>query len=149
MRNERLLSSVITSSLSHYSERNTAAEPLFNLISMVDIIFTLLMFFMLTSPFVTQWGIKVNLPSVKNVSNVSSSEIEVMITAQGHIFIKGKEFSISLLREELKKLSLKGVPVLITGDKDASLGRTLEVWDIAKEVGIKELNIRTLFKPSK
>ncbi|MBA7541340.1 Tol-Pal system protein TolR [subsurface metagenome] len=147
MRDDRIFSPFLLSSRS--SDRSNTLGQFLNLTPLADIIFTLIIFFMLTSPFITQWGIKVNLPSVKNVTNIRLFEAEVRITADDRIFLKGKEVSLVLLRDELKVLAGKGVPVLITGDKDASLGRTLEVWDAAKEMGIKELNVRTLIKKSK
>lgn len=147
MRDDRIFSPFLLSSRS--SDRSSALGQFLNLTPLADIIFTLIIFFMLTSPFITQWGIKVNLPSVKNVTNIRLFEVEVRITADDRIFLKGKEVSLVLLRDELKVLAGKGVPVLITGDKDASLGRTLEVWDAAKEMGIKEINVRTLIKKSK
>lgn len=147
MRNEGIFTPSFLSTRS--SGRTDTLEQFLNLTPLADIIFTLIIFFMLTSPFVTQWGVKVNLPAIKNVTNIKPSEVEVSIAADDHVFLKGKEVSIFLLKQELKILAGQGVSVLITGDKDASLGRTLEVWDAAKESGIKELNIRTLIKESK
>ncbi|MBI4712697.1 MAG: biopolymer transporter ExbD [Planctomycetes bacterium] len=123
--------------------RTTALEQLINLAPLADIIFTLLLFFMLTSPFITQWGIKVQLPAVQNVTNIRPSEIEVTVRSDDRIFIKEKEVSLQELMTEFRNFAKVNQAVIITGDKDASLGRTLAVWDAAKTAGIRELNIRT------
>ena len=126
----------------------TAAQFL-DLAPMVDIMFTLIVFFMLTSPFVTQWGIKVNLPKVSNVTTLRPSEVEIRIDANDEIFVSDRSVVLAELTEELDRLAEDGQPVMITGDIKASLGVVLEVWDVAKTAGVRELNIRTQIKKKK
>ncbi|MCK5578185.1 MAG: biopolymer transporter ExbD [Planctomycetes bacterium] len=126
----------------------TAAQFL-DLAPMVDIMFTLILFFMLTSPFVTQWGIKVNLPKVSNVTTLRPSEVEIRIDANDEIFVSDRSVVLAELTEELDRLAEDGQPVMITGDIKASLGVVLEVWDVAKTAGVRELNIRTQIKKKK
>lgn len=115
----------------------------------VDIVFTLILFFMLTSPFITQWGIKVNLPAARNITTLNPAQIEIVISSDNRIFIRGREFTLDELRKELFYLAASNQPVSITSDYDASWGITLEVWDAAKEVGIKKLNVRAQLKTTK
>ena len=104
---------------------------------------------MLTSPFVTQWGIKVNLPKVSNVTTLRPSEVEIRIDANDEIFVSDRSVVLAELTEELDRLAEDGQPVMITGDIKASLGVVLEVWDVAKTAGVRELNIRTQIKKKK
>ncbi|MEK7449302.1 MAG: biopolymer transporter ExbD [Planctomycetota bacterium] len=128
---------------------HTAAEQFLDLAPLVDIVFTLILFFMLTSPFVAQLGIKVNLPVVSNVTPIRPSEVEIKIDATDEVFISDRRVPLSELSGELTRLARLNQPVLITGDIKSSLGVVLEVWDAAKNAGVKELNIRTRVKKKK
>jgi biopolymer transport protein ExbD len=128
------------------SKKTLPGEMLLDLAPLVDIIFTLILFFMLTSPFVTQWGIKVDLPSLKQVAPVKFSEMEITITAANQIYIQNKPVNMSSLRYELRKAAVQDKSVSIVCDSKAQLGIVLEVRDIVLEAGVKKLNLRTRLK---
>lgn len=121
----------------------------FDLAPFVDIVFTLILFFMLTSPFVTQWGIKVNLPVAQNITTLKPTEVEIVITPDDRIFIGGREFTLEELCEELSYFAASDQPVSIMSDHKASWGKTLEVWDAAKGAGVRRLNVRARVKTTK
>lgn len=113
---------------------------------MVDTAFNLLVFFVLTSSFVIQSAIKVTLPEVKNASPVrSAAGVEVHIDEHDNVFLGDKRVGADELRFELERLA-KAQPVFIVGDRGATLGKTLEVWDLAKSAGVRELNVKTRLK---
>ncbi|MBI4835569.1 MAG: biopolymer transporter ExbD [Planctomycetes bacterium] len=127
-------------------KKSLPGEMLLDLAPLVDIIFTLILFFMLTSPFVTQWGIKVDLPSLKQVAPVKFSELEITITAVNQIYIQSKPVNMASLRYELRKAAVQDKSVSIVCDSKAQLGVVLEVRDIVLESGVKKLNLRTRLK---
>lgn len=88
-------------------------DPAFSMASMTDLIFLLLIFFMLTSSFVTPSGLPVNLPS-SVASTIEVQKVSVTVTKDLQFFVNDKRVTRSTLEGELKsKLSgPKGVVVL-------------------------------------
>jgi biopolymer transport protein ExbD len=88
-------------------------DAAFSMASMTDLIFLLLIFFMLTSSFVTPSGLPVNLPSSKN-STIEVQKVSVTITKDLRYAINDKQVSRGAIEAELKKFlsTPEGVVVL-------------------------------------
>jgi biopolymer transport protein ExbD len=112
---------------------------------LIDVVFLLLVFFMLTSSFLMQPSIRVNLPRVHVGAPVEVQKLEITIDGGDNIYLGKRQVTI----EELKAVvtdwvsQSSSLPVLIRGDEDASLGRVVQVWDICKAAGITKLRIGT------
>ena len=110
---------------------------------LIDIVFQLLIFFMLTSNFIVQPGIHVNLPGAAT-SEVLSQETKVItITAENLLFLDGRPVGLRELWSQLASGSGKNLPLLIRADRKASMGRVVEVWDACRKTGIRQINIAT------
>jgi len=111
---------------------------------LIDMVFQLLIFFMLTSSFVMQPGIKVNLPKAVTSGAIKYENIEILISAENVAYLNGKVITIGELKTLLKQVSKrKNQTILIKADRHASLGRVVEIWDMARDLGITEINIAT------
>ena len=110
---------------------------------LIDVVFLLLIFFMLTSSFIFQPGIKVNLPRAITSEMLSEENAVVNITAENLIYYNHKLVTIKELTAVLKKIASARLPVLIKADRKASLGRIVEVWDICRQKGVSQVNIAT------
>ena len=121
---------------------NTRPTPL-DMTPLVDVLLTLILFFMLTSTYIMPFGVAVDVPVVKASEAVSGAAFEVQIQKSDRILMGGRSVTVEQLRKEIGEIARSGRPVLITGDRGATLGRTLEVWDVCKEAGIRQLHIRT------
>jgi len=111
---------------------------------LIDIVFQLLIFFMLTSSFVMQPGIKVNLPKAVTSEAIKYENIEILITSENVIYLNGNVITTNELKALLKQASKrKGQTILIRADRHVSLGRVVEIWDMARDLGIAEINIAT------
>ncbi len=110
---------------------------------LIDMIFQLLIFFMLTSSFVMQPGIKVNLPKAVTSEIVKPENIELVVSGENVIYFSGKVITAPELKNLLKQVAKRNQPVLIKADKHASLGRVVEIWDMARDLGITQVNIAT------
>ena len=88
-------------------------EPMFSMSSMTDIIFLLLIFFMLTSSFITPSGLPVNLPSSK-ASRVEMQKVSVTVTKELDFYVNDKRVTKTSLERELrsKLMGNEGVVVL-------------------------------------
>lgn len=110
---------------------------------LIDVVFLLLIFFMLTSSFIFQPGIKVNLPRAITSEALSEKNIIITITAENLIYMDGKLVTINELSSRLKNIASFRKSILIKADEKASLGRVVKIWDICRQEGISKVNIAT------
>jgi biopolymer transport protein ExbD len=110
---------------------------------LIDMIFQLLIFFMLTSSFVLQPGIKINLPKAVTSEAVNYENIEIIISGENVAYLNGKVVTTQEVKNFLKQIGKKNKTILIKADKRASLGRVVEIWDMCRDFGIEKINIAT------
>lgn len=110
---------------------------------LIDMVFQLLIFFMLTSSFVMQPGIKINLPKAVTSEVVKYENIEIIVSGENVTYLNGKVITTQEVKNLLKEVAKRNQPILIKADKRASLGRVVEIWDIARDLGITQINIAT------
>jgi biopolymer transport protein ExbD len=110
---------------------------------LIDVVFLLLIFFMLTSSFIFQPGIKVNLPRAITSEMLSEDSAIINITAENLIYYRQKLVTSRELNSVLKEIASARLPVLIRSDRRASLGRIVEVWDMCRQEGVRQVNIAT------
>ena len=110
---------------------------------LIDVVFLLLIFFMLTSNFVLQPGIKVNLPKAISSEVIRSENLVVTLTGQDLLFLNDQPISIQDLVPQIRQAAQDNKTVLLRADSTASLGRVVEVWDLCRESGIPQINIAT------
>lgn len=122
-----------------------AEEPIeLNLIPLIDVIMFLLIFFVSTTSFVEEPGVKVDKPSAASAQQVEKSSILMAITADGKIAYGGKEIGIGGVRPTVKRLcSKEPLPVVIQADEAARSGLVVRVIDEAKLGGAKDVSIAT------
>src|SRR5690606_9509157 len=85
-----------------FSSKNRV-DPSFSMASMTDLIFLLLIFFMLTSSFVTPSGLPANLPSSR-ASTIEAQKVSITVTKDPQYFVNDREVSRAMLEGELKSL---------------------------------------------
>jgi len=110
---------------------------------LIDIVFQLLIFFMLTSSFIMQPGIRVKLPKAVTSDVVRSENIEIMVTSENVTYLNGKLVTSAELKTMLTQAAKRSQTILIKADKRASLGRVVEIWDLARDIGVSQVNIAT------
>ncbi len=110
---------------------------------LIDMVFQLLIFFMLTSSFVMQPGIKVNLPKAVTSESVKLENVEIIISSENVAYVNGRVMTNKEIKNLLRELSKRDRSVLIKADRRASLGIVVEIWDMARDLGITQINIAT------
>jgi len=110
---------------------------------LIDMVFQLLIFFMLTSSFVMQPGIKVNLPKAVTSETVKSENVEILVSAENVTYVEGRVFTLQELKALLKEAAKRNQSILIKSDKRASLGRVVEIWDMCRDMGVGQISIAT------
>ena len=112
-------------------------NPLFSMSSMTDIIFILLIFFMLTASFVTPSGLPVNLPSSKS-SSIIIQKVSVTITSDLRYFVNENETSIDNLEMVLRnEIGEEEGLVVLHCDKDVPVEHLVNVAGIATSLEAK------------
>jgi biopolymer transport protein ExbD len=121
-------------------------DTAFSMSSMTDVIFLLLIFFMLTSTFITPSGLPVNLPSSKS-SNIVMQRVSVTITPDVRFYVNSRRVTRDLLEIELAKaLQGKEGVVVLHVDKSVPVEYLVDVASIATSLKAK-VSIAT--KPTK
>ncbi len=115
---------------------------------LIDVVFLLLIFFMLTSNFVLQPGIKVKLPKAVTSEVLSSRNLTITLTGQDLLFLDDKPSSIAELSREIQIAAEENKTVLLKADSSSSLGRVVELWDLCRDAGVSQINIATNQKAS-
>ena len=117
----------------------------FSFSSLTDIVMLLIIFFLLTSQFVIQTGVKVKLPGAKNNEQTAPSRMIVSVTDKGEIFVGTKAVTIDALPGELSKNAKEPAKanLIIRADKSVNIDMVIKVIDAAKGVGIDKFTIET------
>ncbi|MEW5766739.1 MAG: biopolymer transporter ExbD [bacterium] len=112
---------------------------------LIDVVFLLLIFFLLSSSFIMQPGIKVKLPEATTDDIKTKKDIFVTIARDDTYFLNEESISLAALPDKLRVLAAKEADqlLIIKADREVKHGRVVEVMDIAKKAGIDRLAIAT------
>ena len=125
---------------------NNKINPLFSMSSMTDIIFLLLIFFMLTASFITPSGLPVSLPSSKS-STIVIQKVSITITKDLKYFVNDKEVNISDIEIHLRdEIGDEEGLVVLHCDKDVPVEHLVNVAGIATSL---EAKVTIATQPSK
>jgi len=119
-------------------------EPMLGITPLIDIVFLLLIFFMLTSHFHVASGVPIRLPKItQNAYDGKDQEIILAIDRTGRTYLKGEKSEVKNLGPRLKELVEKeGVKkIILQADKEAAHGMVVQVMDLAKRAGISSIVI--------
>ncbi|MDC0279007.1 biopolymer transporter ExbD [bacterium] len=130
------------------SRRRTAEDATINLTPMIDIVFLLVIFFMVGSKFSeAESRIKVNVPSVNEMQSITRVPDErlVAISLDGSVFLDDNKVSLQQLTEQLRD-ELKNYPdtrVAVRGEATGSHQQTVEVLQAIRNSGVEKIGIST------
>jgi len=116
-----------------------------NIAPLIDVVFLLLIFFMLSSHFVTQPGIKITLPTAQTAKLHSEEDIIIFITKDNHLYLNNEEVMIDTLLDKLRSKirEVEKKSVIIKADEKIDLGLAVKVMDIARQAEAEGLVIST------
>ena len=132
----------------NFGPRKTEAEDI-NITPLIDVVFILLIFFMVTTTFQREADLAVNLPQASKESQPKKdAPLEVVITAQGRFFIAGQELVNSRLetvKQALKEVASghKDKPLVVRADAATPHQFVVTAMDAAAQVGLVRLSIAT------
>lgn len=126
-----------------FSQSQKADE--INVSPLIDIVFILLIFFIVTTVFVEETGVDVQRPEAASASDLEKNSILIAITADGQIVYGGNEIGSNGVRGIVKRLLLRepNMPVIIQADKTASVDLYTKVHDEAALAGATSIHLAT------
>ncbi|MBU0991329.1 MAG: biopolymer transporter ExbD [Proteobacteria bacterium] len=115
------------------------------LTSLIDIVFMLLIYFLLTTSFMVDEGIKINLPQAKASQPQTTEEIVIYVDKEGKTFIAEKQIPQDVLFNRLKEMigNDKDRLVIVKSDRTVILNKVVKVMDLAKAAGAARLCLAT------
>ncbi len=115
------------------------------LTSLIDIVFLLLIYFLLTTNFMVEEGIKIKLPQAKAAAPQTEEVLTIYVDQQGRAFLGTEEVSLARLFDRLKEKigSREDKLVVIRADRAVILNKAVKVMDIAKAAGASRLCLAT------
>ena len=121
-------------------------DPTLDVTPMIDVVFQLLLFFMVTTTFISSAGIDVDLPrSSSDVVISEKDDLQIWMTAEGAVYVDEQPIDLAALRTllERKGKSAPNTTVVIKADQGVTHGRVVSVMDLARGYGLSRLAIAT------
>lgn len=126
--------------------RKSNDEPRIDLTPMVDVVFLLLIFFMISTTFVESPGISIKLPEASSQPvEREPQEIKISLSRDGDIYYRDRKISMNDYRELLAehRAEAKNTTVLLLADKESRHGKVVTLMDLARDAGFVKLAIAT------
>ncbi len=115
---------------------------------MIDVVFLLLIFFMVTTTFEREAALKIELPEARGETSSENKPLEVVVDSRGRYFIGGHEL-VNVRIETLKKAMSQALKqgarrvVVISADKQSPHQSVIRVLDAARQLGLNHISFAT------
>ena len=122
------------------------SDPLVDVTPMIDVVFQLVLFFMVSTTFIDSPGIQVELPkSSADVVVADQKDVSIWMTLDGRVFVRDKVVSKESMSKVLKRIAEDDPNTLIKIQADVGVthGAVVELMDTAREAGLNRLAIAT------
>ena len=126
-----------------HSRRQSGAVAEINMTPLIDMVFILLIFFIVTTSFVKETGVEVSRPTAKTAVKKELANIMIAITANGEIKMESRTIDRRAVRANVERMHAENPEgsVIILADKEAKTGLLIEVMDQARLAGVANVSI--------
>lgn len=126
-----------------HSRRQSGGIAEINMTPLIDMVFILLIFFIVTTSFVKETGVEVNRPAADTAVEQEHANILVAIRANDEIWIDNRQIDRRAVRANVERLHAENPEgaVIIMADQDARTGLLIEVMDQARLAGVPNVSI--------
>lgn len=127
----------------------TKKRILINITSLIDVLFLLLIFFIVSSTFLEQPGMKLDLPKTQKLSAMRMEGHTLFVSSDSLIFLNDEAIDYNLLPKRLQDIApdIEEKGLILKADENVSYGLVIHMMDIAKASGISRLIVATKPKP--
>lgn len=131
----------------HTEENGTGAEV--NLTPLIDMVFILLIFFIVTSSFVKESGIEVNRPSAQTAVRQERANIIIAATSSGEVWIDKRRVNVQTVRSHVERLRAENPEgsVVILADEKSQTGLLVQLMDQVRLAGVTNVSIAASATP--
>lgn len=128
------------------STRGAAKQPEgseIDLTPMLDVVFIMLIFFIVTATFIKEPGMEVKRPEAVTRDQIKNQNILIAINGTNEVWIDRKKIEPRFLKSVIERMHAENPlgAVVIQADQDSNAGTYAEVWDAAKEAGVKRISL--------
>ena len=118
-------------------------EATIDLTPLMDIVFIMLIFFIVTTSFIKESGVDINRPTANTAERKERGNILIAITANDEVWIDKRRVDIRAVRANVERLKAENpeASVVIQADKDSKNGLLVQVMDQARLAGITNVSI--------
>jgi biopolymer transport protein ExbD len=128
-------------------KRRLSTQSTPNLIPMIDVVFQLVVFFMVSSTFIITPGISLVLPSSQTAEPVAMSRLVITVVDRDEIYLNKERYTLAGLNDRLAQISEEErkqiKTVILEGDRSISYSLLVEILDVLRRNGFKGVNLRT------
>ncbi len=123
--------------------RRQAEDGNLDLTPMMDIVFIMLIFFIVTTSFVKETGVDINRPNAETAERDEKGNILVAITATNEIWIDKRRVDLKAVRANIERLKIEYPEgsVIIQADKESRSGLLVEAMDQIRLAGVQNISI--------
>ena len=131
--------------MKHIQIQEEEDEGGIDLTPMLDVVFIMLIFFIVTASFIKEAGIEINKPPATTAEKQDKANILIAISADGQIWIDRRRIDIRNVRANIERLHAENPQgsVVIQADKDSTNEKLVLVMDAAREAGVYNVAIAT------
>jgi biopolymer transport protein ExbD len=133
-----------------FTRRKSEDEPRLGIAPLIDIVFLLLIFFMVTSHFDLASGVRLQLPEMAGrLSDEPRREATVVVDREGNTYLEGESVDRAGLEEILRRRARdEGLErIILQADRDSRHGSVLGVIDLARSAGVRSVIIAARWNP--
>jgi biopolymer transport protein ExbD len=126
-----------------HSRRQSGGIAEINMTPLIDMVFILLIFFIVTTSFVKETGVDVNRPTAKTAVKKERANILVSIKSNGEIWMDKRQIDRRAVRANVERMHAENPEgsVIILADEEAKTGLLIEVMDQARLAGVANVSI--------
>ena len=122
-------------------EGDHGSEGEINLTPMLDVVFIMLIFFIVTTSFIKESGVEIQRPESSAATPRPDAQVMVAITAEGAVWVDGQPVDLHRLGDAVAGLVSDQGAVVIQADREATTGLLIEVMDRLREAGVEDLAV--------
>ncbi|QBQ53619.1 ExbD/TolR family protein [Nitrosococcus wardiae] len=126
-----------------HSQRQSGSAVNINLTPLIDMVFILLIFFIVTTSFVKETGVEVNRPSAQTAVREERGNILIAVRANNEIWMDERQIDIRTVRANVERMHAENPEgaVVIVADKDSKTGLVINVMDQVRLAGVTDVSI--------
>ncbi len=128
-----------------WQEGESEDELAIDVTPMLDVVFILLIFFIVTASFIKEAGIEVNRPEASSAVRQESASIMVALSADDQVWVDGRQVEVPTLRAIIERLHAENPQgsVVIQADRESRNAMLIAVMDAARQAGVTNIAIAT------